>query len=68
MRSAKDGYASIDFQDSKALRALTRVLLKEDWGYEVELREDRLCPTVSDLSTLELIRTACCAIYRRFGS
>ncbi|KAI9638368.1 uncharacterized protein MKK02DRAFT_22258 [Dioszegia hungarica] len=42
-----DGYASIDFQDPTALRALTRALLKEDWGYDVELREDRLCPTLT---------------------
>lgn len=44
---AEDGYASIDFKDAAALRALTTCLLKEDWGYDVELPEDRLCPTVS---------------------
>jgi 23S rRNA A1618 N6-methylase RlmF len=41
-----DGYASIDFQDSAALRTLTRCLLKEDWELDVDLREDRLVPTV----------------------
>lgn len=41
-----DGYASINFQDAAALRALTRCLLKEDWDLDVDLREDRLVPTV----------------------
>lgn len=41
-----DGYASIDFQDAAALRTLTRCLLKEDWKLDVDLREDRLVPTV----------------------
>jgi len=43
------GYALIDFQDPSALRALTRCLLKEDWGLDVDLREDRLVPTVRSL-------------------
>ncbi len=37
----------IDFSDAAALRVLTRALLKEDFELDVELREDRLCPTVS---------------------
>lgn len=41
-----EGHASINFQDASALRALTRCLLKDDWKLDVELREDRLCPTV----------------------
>ncbi|WVQ97117.1 hypothetical protein IAU59_004227 [Kwoniella sp. CBS 9459] len=43
---SEEGYASIDFQDAAALRALTRCLLKEDWDLDVELQEDRLSPTV----------------------
>ncbi|WVF70753.1 hypothetical protein IAT40_005547 [Kwoniella sp. CBS 6097] len=43
---SEEGYASIDFQDAAALRALTRCLLKEDWDLDVDLREDRLCPTL----------------------
>ncbi|WWC86060.1 uncharacterized protein L201_000931 [Kwoniella dendrophila CBS 6074] len=40
-----EGYASIDFKDASALRSLTKCLLKEDWDLNVDLREDRLCPT-----------------------
>ncbi|KAK1925018.1 hypothetical protein DB88DRAFT_525720 [Papiliotrema laurentii] len=40
-----EGSSQIDFKDSNALRALTTTLLKEDWQLDVELREDRLCPT-----------------------
>lgn len=47
---SEDGYPSIDFQNPAALRELTRCLLKEDWDLDVDLREDRLCPTVSFLS------------------
>ncbi|OCF38557.1 hypothetical protein I317_07667 [Kwoniella heveanensis CBS 569] len=43
---SEEGYASIDFQNAAALRALTRCLLKEDWNLDVDLREDRLCPTL----------------------
>jgi hypothetical protein len=39
--------SEIDFKDANALRALTTALLKEDWNLDVQLREDRLCPTVS---------------------
>ncbi|OWZ61579.1 hypothetical protein AYX15_06227 [Cryptococcus neoformans] len=43
---SEDGYPSINFQDPTALRELTKCLLKEDWGLDVDLREDRLCPTI----------------------
>ncbi|WVQ85337.1 hypothetical protein IAT38_007502 [Cryptococcus sp. DSM 104549] len=51
------GYASIDFQDPYALRALTKCLFKEDWKLDVDLREDRICPTLSNRLdyTLELL-------------
>ncbi|KLT38635.1 hypothetical protein CC85DRAFT_331431 [Cutaneotrichosporon oleaginosum] len=39
---------NIDFTDAAALRALTTVLLKEDFDLDVRLREDRLCPTVAN--------------------
>ncbi|BEI91271.1 uncharacterized protein CcaverHIS019_0400910 [Cutaneotrichosporon cavernicola] len=39
---------NIDFSDAGALRALTTALLKEDFGINVELRQDRLCPTVAN--------------------
>ena len=55
------GQAHIDFQDAAALRALTACLLKEDWGYDVDLSEDdgksplcRTCgagPRESDIGT-----------------
>ncbi|AAW42333.1 conserved hypothetical protein [Cryptococcus deneoformans JEC21] len=43
---SEDGYTSINFQDPTALRELTKCLLKEDWNLDVDLREDRLCPTI----------------------
>ncbi|ORY33763.1 hypothetical protein BCR39DRAFT_519100 [Naematelia encephala] len=43
----ESGRAFIDFSKNGALRTLTQVLLKEDWSYDVDLREDRLCPTLS---------------------
>ncbi|WVO19840.1 uncharacterized protein IAS62_001130 [Cryptococcus decagattii] len=43
---SEDGYPSIDFQNPAALRELTKCLLKEDWNLDVDLREDRLCPTI----------------------
>lgn len=46
--------ASIDFNDARALRALTAALLRHDFGLDVELREDRLCPTVGQPSALSL--------------
>ncbi|KAK8865830.1 hypothetical protein IAR55_000978 [Kwoniella newhampshirensis] len=45
---AEDGHVSLDFQNPAALRALTRCLLKEDWDLEVDLREDRICPTLTN--------------------
>ncbi|WVW82082.1 hypothetical protein I302_104087 [Kwoniella bestiolae CBS 10118] len=45
---SEEGYASIDFQNPAALRSLTRCLLKEDWDLDVGLREDRLCPTLTN--------------------
>nr|XP_018999717.1 uncharacterized protein I203_07602 [Kwoniella mangroviensis CBS 8507]OCF63178.1 hypothetical protein I203_07602 [Kwoniella mangroviensis CBS 8507] len=44
----EEGFASIDFQDPSALRSLTKCLLKEDWDLDVDLREDRLCPTITN--------------------
>ncbi|WWD17985.1 hypothetical protein CI109_102431 [Kwoniella shandongensis] len=44
----EDGHVSLDFQDPAALRALTRCLLKEDWDLDVDLREDRICPTLTN--------------------
>lgn len=49
--STEDQYASIDFKDPDALRVLTEVLLKEDWGYEVEIVKGRLVPTVRSISS-----------------
>ncbi|KAK4688642.1 U6 snRNA m6A methyltransferase, partial [Tremellales sp. Uapishka_1] len=48
LKTSSKGYASIDFQDAKALRKLTRCLLKEDFGLDVDLRIDRLCPTLAN--------------------
>ncbi|WWD09200.1 hypothetical protein V865_007322 [Kwoniella europaea PYCC6329] len=45
---SEEGSASIDFQDPSALRSLTKCLLKEDWDLDVDLREDRLCPTLTN--------------------
>lgn len=44
--TSSEGFSNIDWKDGDALRALTRALLKEDWDFEVDLPEDRLCPTV----------------------
>ncbi|GAA5932418.1 hypothetical protein JCM1841_001381 [Sporobolomyces salmonicolor] len=38
--------ATIDWQDDKAVRALTSALLTRDFGLQLSLPEDRLCPTV----------------------
>ncbi|RXW18151.1 hypothetical protein EST38_g7706 [Candolleomyces aberdarensis] len=37
---------TIDFRDDDAQRALTRAILKVDFGLEVDLPNDRLCPPV----------------------
>lgn len=44
-----DHGASIDFTDARALRALTAALLRHDFNLDIELRDDRLCPTVGCL-------------------
>lgn len=41
------GYASIDWRDPEALRALTKTLLLEDFGVVWDMPLDRLCPTVT---------------------
>ena len=40
------GKVSIDFKNPDALRALTRALLKEDWGLDVVLPPEYLVPTL----------------------
>lgn len=45
------GNPIIDFKDPAALRQLTQCLLKRDFDLEVNLPEDRLCPTVSALAS-----------------
>ncbi|ORX39814.1 hypothetical protein BD324DRAFT_678907 [Kockovaella imperatae] len=59
VKASETGYAAIDFADPAALRALTKALLKHDWDLDVDLRDDRLCPTISNrldyaLSVLDL--------------
>ncbi|CEL60759.1 ribosomal RNA large subunit methyltransferase F [Rhizoctonia solani AG-1 IB] len=44
-KSASGGY-SLNFKDDAANRTLTRALLKRDFGLDVTLLEDRLCPPV----------------------
>lgn len=48
--------ASIDFTDARALRALTAALLRHDFDLDIELRDDRLCPTVGSQITHLLTR------------
>ena len=40
------GKVIFDYNDSNALRELTKTLLKKDFGLEVDIPEDRLIPTV----------------------
>ena len=47
MKTDEEGKSYINFKDASALRSLTETLLLEDWDLQVDLREDRLCPTVS---------------------
>ena len=42
----KNGSAHIDFTDQAATRALTRATLKRDFGLDVQIPEDRICPGV----------------------
>ncbi|CAE7158281.1 unnamed protein product [Rhizoctonia solani] len=44
-KSASGGY-NLNFKDDAANRTLTQALLKRDFGLEVTLLEDRLCPPV----------------------
>ncbi|KAI5474536.1 ribosomal RNA large subunit methyltransferase F [Pseudohyphozyma bogoriensis] len=46
VRTTSKGLPTIDFQDEKAVRALTAALLKRDFGLEIVLPNDRLCPMV----------------------
>ncbi|KAK1984674.1 hypothetical protein LZ30DRAFT_585679 [Colletotrichum cereale] len=39
-------YGNLDFNDPAAVMQLTKTLLKNDFGLEVELPENRLCPPV----------------------
>jgi 23S rRNA A1618 N6-methylase RlmF len=41
-----DEFSNINWQDVAAVRALNKALLKQDWGLEVDMKEDRLCPPV----------------------
>lgn len=40
------GKVSIDFKNAESLRALTRALLKEDWGLDIVLPPEYLVPTL----------------------
>lgn len=40
------GKVIFDYNDSNALRELTKTLLKKDFGLDVDIPEDRLIPTV----------------------
>jgi len=50
-----DGFSNINWKDVSAVRALNKALLKHDWGSEVDMREDRLCPPVCAHRKLNLI-------------
>lgn len=36
----------LDFQDAQITKAVTKSMLKADWGLEIDLPDDRLCPPV----------------------
>lgn len=40
----------LDFNDPKSVMQLTKTLLKLDFGLEIELVDDRLCPPVRSTS------------------
>jgi hypothetical protein len=44
--TSSEGFSNIDWKDVKAVRALNKALLKEDWNLDVEMKDDRLCPPV----------------------
>ncbi|GAA5891460.1 hypothetical protein JCM8208_007288 [Rhodotorula glutinis] len=46
LRPARDGRQTIDFRDDAAVRALNAALLKRDFGLDLDLPRDRLCPAV----------------------
>jgi 23S rRNA A1618 N6-methylase RlmF len=50
-----DGFSNINWKDVAAVRALNKALLEEDWGLEVDMKEDRLCPPVCPPSYLRLM-------------
>lgn len=47
--TTNDGFSNINWKDVGAVRALNKALLKDDWGLEVDMKEDRLCPPVCPL-------------------
>ncbi|ORY85965.1 hypothetical protein BCR35DRAFT_277643 [Leucosporidium creatinivorum] len=46
LRTTSKGQPTIDFQNDKAVRALTSALLERDFQLAMDLPEDRLCPMV----------------------
>ena len=44
--SGNDGHASVAWDDPAAQRAVTKALLREDFGVHATLAPDRLCPTL----------------------
>ena len=46
LREIKPGHWTVNFKDPEALRALTCVLLEQDFGLSLSLPLDRLIPTV----------------------
>jgi 23S rRNA A1618 N6-methylase RlmF len=49
-----DGFSNINWKDVAAVRALNKALLRQDWGLEVDMKEDRLCPPVCRYAGLRL--------------
>ena len=41
-----NGKVTLNFDDQDALRCLTKVLLKQDFGYEISIPENRLIPAI----------------------
>jgi 23S rRNA (adenine1618-N6)-methyltransferase len=44
----------LDFTDPASVMQLTKTLLKQDFGLQVDLPNDRLCPPVSFIFALRL--------------